>query len=74
MLRDIFDAIASLDFAHQKNHESLCLSLVETYTGKRQDALKKLAMKGHWFDEELFKKLKQIAADQTLLVPSSANC
>ena len=28
--------------------------------------MKKLVIKGDWFDEEKFKKLKQIAADQTL--------
>ena len=43
------------------------------HTDKTQDALKKLAMKGHWSDKEKFKKLKQIAADQTLPLPPSAN-
>ena len=43
------------------------------HTDKTQDALKKLAIKGHWSDKEKFKKLKQIAADQTLPLPPSAN-
>ena len=73
LLRDIFDAIAPLNLALQKSHGSLCLSDVKTYIDKTQDALKKLVIKGHWFREEKFKKLKQIAADQTLLLPLSAN-
>ena len=54
LLRDIFDAISPLNIALQKSHESLCLSNVKTYVDKTQDALKKLAIKGHWFDEEKF--------------------
>ena len=54
LLRDIFDAIPPLNLALQKSHKSLCLSEVKTYIDKTQDALKKLAPKGHWFDEEKF--------------------
>ena len=52
---------------------SHCLSDVKTYIDKTQDALKKLTIKGRWFDEEKFKKFKQIAADQTSSLPPSAN-
>ena len=72
-LMDIFDAIVPLKLALEKIHESLCLSDVKTYIGKTQDALKKLAIRGHWFDEEKIKSLKQIAADQTSSLPPSAN-
>ena len=34
LLRDIFDAIAPLNLALQKSHESLCLSDVKTYIDK----------------------------------------
>ena len=63
--------ITSLNVALQQSHESLCLSDVKTYINKTQDALKKLVIKGHWFEEEKFKKLKQIAADQTSFPPSA---
>ena len=54
LYRDIFDAIAPLNLALQKSHVSLCLSDVKTYIDKTQDILKKLALKGHWFDKEKF--------------------
>ena len=73
LLRDIFDAIAPLNLALQKSHELLCLSDVKTYIDKTRDALKKLAIKGHWFDEGKFKKLKQIATDQTSSLSTFTN-
>ena len=59
LLSDIFDAITPLNLALQKSHESLCLSNVKTCIDKTQDALEKLAIKGHWFDKENLKSLSK---------------
>ena len=65
LLRDVFAAIAPLNLALQKSHESLCLSDIKTYVEKSQNSLQNLLdNKRPWFVKSNFDELKQNALEQ----------